>query len=165
MRRTRLAAALAGVLALCAAATSLATAAAKPAAIKPVCYLALTVQIPKGETAINPGDTSGANTGTVKCGKLLGAGLAQLSYTIPASGNLVGTAKQYFALGSMRASYVLVPDETDSNSFSTASYTGTLKLKGGTGAYQLVKGTGKLKCTTQDSVHLSCVEHLKLSSL
>jgi hypothetical protein len=166
LRRTRLAAALVGVLTLGAAATSVATAAAKhPAAIKPTCALALTQQIPAGETAINQADTSGTKVGTVTCGKLLGTGLAEMAFTIPDSGNLVGTTKQYFALGSMHGSYVLVPDQTDSNSFTASSYTGTLIIKGGTGAYQLAKGTGTLKCTSSDSVHLNCVEHLKLSRL
>lgn len=165
MRRTRLAAALAAVLAVGVVATSVATAAKHSAAVKPTCFMALSAQIQPGETAINPADTSGANTGSIKCGKLLGAGLAQLSFTMPASGNLVGAAQEYFALGSMHGKYVLVPDDPTSDSFSAASYTGTMTIKGGTGAFQMAKGTGKLKCTTTDSIHLSCVEHLKLTSL
>lgn len=165
MRSTRLAAALAGVLALGAAATSVATAAAKHPAIKPTCALALTQQIPAGETAVNQADTSGTKVGTVTCGKLFGSGLAEMAFTIPDSGNLVGTTKQYFTLGSMHGSYVLVPDPAEGDSFAASSYTGTLKIKGGTGVYQLAKGTGTLTCTSPDSVHLHCVEHLKLSQV
>jgi len=50
------------------------------------------------------------------------------------------------------------------NSFAASSYTGTITIKGGTGAYQKAKGTGTLTCQSPDSVHLTCVEHLKLAA-
>ncbi len=172
MRSTRLAVALAGVLALGTAATSVAAPAAKHRAAapvaKPTCWLALAEQIPSGDTAINPADTQGSNQGTVTCGKLLGRGLAFMSFTVPDSGNLVGNFKQYFATGNMHGTYVLVPDNNDSSNtdqFSASSFTGTMKVAGGTGAFALAKGTGTLKCSSPDSVHYHCIEHLKLSSL
>lgn len=168
MRSTRLAAVtLAGVLTLGAAATSVA-APAKSSTVKPTCAIAVTEQIPAGGVTINTGDTHGASLGTVTCGKLLGSGLAWMSFTVPASGNLVGGFKQYYATGSMHGKYVLVP--TDSNSpqpstFSAASYAGTLTVDGGTGAYHNAKGKGTITCRTPDSIHFSCTEHLKLARL
>ncbi len=172
MRSTHLAAVLAGVLALGTAATSVAAPAARHKASKPVakptCWLAVTEQIPSGDTAINPADTQGSNQGRVTCGKLLGDGLAWMSFTVPSSGNLVGSFKQYYASGNMHGTYVLVPDSNDSNSsdqFSASSFTGTVKVTGGTGAFALAKGTGTLKCASPDAVHYHCTEHLKLASL
>jgi hypothetical protein len=131
--------------------------------------MGLTEQIPVGETAVNQADTTGASVGTVTCGKLLGTGLASMAFTVPASGNLVGTFKQYFAAGSLRGKYVLIPtsatDAPAPSTFSATNYTGTLTVTGGTGVYQLAKGTGVLKCKSPDSIHLNCVEHFKLSSL
>lgn len=168
MRRTRLtAAAIAGVLAVGAGATA-AAAPANRAGAKPTCALKLTEQIPDGETAVNPADTRGSHVGTVACGKLLGAGLAWTAFTVPASGDLVGTFKQYFATGSLRGKFDLVPDDSNppgTTSFAASSYTGTLAVTGGTGAYQAAKGTGKITCHSADSIHLSCTEHLKLTRL
>jgi hypothetical protein len=167
VRRTRFtAAALAGVLAI-----GTATAVAAPAkhfAAKPTCGLKLTEQIPNGETAVNPADTQGSHVGTVACGKLLGTGLAWTAFTVSASGDLVGTFKQYFATGSLRGKFDLVPDDSNppgTTTFAASSYTGTLTVTGGTGVYQAAKGAGKITCRSADSIHLSCTEHLKLTRL
>ena len=170
MSRTRFTAtALVGVLALAGAATSVAAPAKKGPVATPACGLKLAEQIPNGETAINPADTQGSDVGTVKCGKLLGSGLASMAFTVPDSGNLVGTFKQYFATGSMHGKFMLVPDATDTppatTTFAASSYTGTLTLTGGTGTYQLAKGTGTITCHSADSIHMSCLEHLKLTRL
>jgi len=91
------------------------------------------------------------------------------SFTIPDSGDTVGTYVDYLQAGSVHGAFVLTPQEgsgtlTPAN-FESENWTGTLTVVGGTGVYKGIKGkkdTGVLNCTSPDSVHLTCTEKIKV---
>lgn len=61
----------------------------------------------------------------------------------------------------------MTPDDTGAPSstttFANVSYTGTINVAGGTGAYKKVTAKGTLKRSSNDGVHFSCTSELKLS--
>jgi hypothetical protein len=140
-------------------------AAKKPTTVKETCKLSLTAQIPAGDTVITPGDPQGTQAGSVACGKLFGQGVQTDPYTATSSGDVDGTYKQYFATGTIHGVYDLTltsQSAPTTTTFTAAGYTGTVSVAAGTGTYAGVKGKGTLTCSTSDSVHTSCTEHLKL---
>jgi hypothetical protein len=135
---------------------------------KVTCKLELNVQPAPGQTDVTPADESGARYGAVHCGKVLGQGVEQDSFAFLTSGDLQGKYKQYFGTGSAHGAFTLTPGDSPpptSTTFSTATYTGTYTITGGTGAYAKALGKGTVSCTTQDSVHFSCTEKIKLKQL
>jgi hypothetical protein len=102
--------------------------------------------------------------GPAKCGSLLGAGVQKDSFTVPTSGDTVAKYVMYFNTGTIHGTYDLTPQSSSLN-FLATSWTGTLKVLGGTGAYKGVTGTGKMKCGSPDGVHTSCTDKLKLKKL
>jgi hypothetical protein len=97
----------------------------------------------------------------VKCGKPLGAGVQADRFTVPASGDTVAKFTLYFATGSLHGTYDLTPQEGALN-FMSVAYQGTVKVDGGTGAFQGITGTGALRCKTPDGIHTNCTDRLKL---
>ena len=76
---------------------------------------------------------------------------------------------QYFSTGSIRGKFNLVPQEgtaLSSTSFTSETWVGTVTVTGGSGSYSTAAGkTGTIKCASADTVHLTCTEKIKLSSL
>ena len=139
---------------------------AKPIVVK--CHLALGTVPPPGSAAVDQPPSQGAQYGTVHCAAAsFGWGVEKDSFKVPDSGDTVGKYVQYFGAGSIRGKFDLTPDQNgdvSSTDFTSESWTGTITVTGGTGA--LAKASGKkgvIKCTSGDSVHLSCTEKLKLS--
>jgi hypothetical protein len=135
---------------------------------KATCKIALTTQIPAGSTTATPATESGTQFGTTQCQKALGGGVQADTFNLMSSGDLQGKYKQYFDLGSLGGSYTLTPvgsAPTSQTTFSTQSYTGKVRISTGTGAYQRVRGTGTLSCSSGDGVHFSCSEKVGLSRL
>jgi hypothetical protein len=172
--RIRLTAVLtAGVLAVGATAAGAVPAAKKAAKPKPkkvamTCTTVLAEQIGADQTSVNPADMSGAYFGMTKCGgKRLRGGVEVATFTIPDDGSIHAKYTQFFSDGSVRGVFVLTPGDsqpTDQKNFSYQHFTGTLTVTGGTGADKGLKGArvGKLSCSTTDTIHLTCLEHIKV---
>lgn len=92
------------------------------------------------------------------------------TFKVPDSGDTVGSYAQYFATGSIRGKFDLTPTEASgalsSTSFSNEAWAGTVTVTGGTGSFAHASAKkGTLKCTSADTVHLTCTEKLKLKKL
>lgn len=152
-----------------ATAASKSTPAAKPTVLK--CHLSLGTVPPPGSAAVDQPASQGAQYGTVHCGGAsFGWGVEKDTFNVPDSGDTVGNYAQYFGSGSIRGKFDLTPTpgsgDLTGTGFSSQSWTGTVTVTGGTGT--LAKAAGKkgvLKCTSDDSVHLSCTEKIKLKQL
>ena len=130
------------------------------------CNLALTIVAPAGSASVTPGTADGSQYGTQRCGAL-GAGITQTSFTTDDSGEITGTVGHWFRRGSISGTYSLTQAASDqpptTSSFTSASYTGTVKLTAGNGTLKGATGTGTLKCTTPDGVHFACTESVRLT--
>lgn len=129
------------------------------------CQLSLSVQVPSGDVDVTQGSTDGTEYGSTACGTPLGKGVESLSFTTDAGGDLLGNWQQYFKAGTVYGAYDLTPvstGPTTPSTFTAASYSGTVTLKAGTGTDKGDTGTGTLTCSTQDVIHYSCTERLKL---
>ena len=138
---------------------------AKKVTAKVTCTLALTAEVPAGDTVVTPGDPQGTQFGFVDCGRLFGSGVQTDPYTQTSSGDVVGSYRQYFGTGSVHGDYDLAVTEQSApttTTFTAASYAGTVSITGGSGAYAGVTGKGTLACSPPDAIHTTCTEHLKL---
>ena len=153
---------------------SVATAAPKSTAAKPTvlkCHISLSAVPPPGSPAVDQPPSKGAQYGTVHCGgATFGWGVEKSTFSVPDSGDTVGSYAQYFGAGSIRGKFDLTPAEVSGDlgntGFATQSWVGKFTVTGGTGA--LAKAAGKkgvLKCTSGDSVHLTCTEKIELTQL
>lgn len=134
------------------------------------CHLALGTVPPPGSPAVDQPPSQGAQYGTVHCaGASFGWGVEKDSFKVPDSGDTVGNYVQYFGAGSIRGKFDLTPDQNgdvSSTDFTSESWTGIVTVTGGTGT--LAKASGKkgvIKCTSGDSVHLTCTSKLRLKQL
>ena len=130
------------------------------------CTSHLSLQVPNGETTVTQGATDGTQDGNVACPSTLGSGVEFESFTTDDAGNVSGKWQQYFNAGTVYGTYTLVPDDNNpptTTSFTSASYTGTVTIKNGTGVDAKAVGTGTLTCATTDSVHFTCTEKAKLT--
>ncbi|MBV9603806.1 MAG: hypothetical protein JO027_01795 [Solirubrobacterales bacterium] len=155
------------VLGISVAAAASNSTAAKPVVVK--CHVSLgTVPAPGSPTVDQP-PSQGAQYGTVHCGGAsFGWGVEKDGFTVPDSGDTVGSYTQYFGDGSVHGKFDLTPTEQSltPTDFTSETWTGTLTVTGGTGS--LAKAAGKkgvIKCTSGDSVHLTCTEKIKLTQL
>ena len=108
----------------------------------------------------------GAQYGSVKCSKLFGRGVMGDRFVTDASGDLTGTYTQYFQQGTITGKFILVQGDNGQptpGSFDSATYAGTVTVTGGTGTQTGVTGKGTMKCSTTDSLHVACIEKLKLT--
>ena len=150
---------------------SVATAApsAKPVVLK--CHISLGTVPPPGSPAVDQPPSQGAQYGVVHCGGAsFGWGVEKDAFKVPDSGDTVGNYAQYFGGGSIRGKFDLAPKEgsgsLSSTNFTSESWVGKVTVTGGTGALAKATGTkGILKCTSGDSVHLTCTEKLTLKQL
>lgn len=145
------------------------SAAPKPAVLK--CHISLGTVPPPGSPSVDQPPSQGSQYGTVHCGGAsFGWGVEKDLFKVPDSGDTVGTYVQYFGGGSIRGKFDLTPSagsgDLTGTGFTNQAWVGTVTVLSGTGT--LAKASGKkgvLKCTSGDSVHLTCTEKLKLSQL
>jgi hypothetical protein len=153
----------------------LSVAASKTPAVKPTalnCKISMSTQPPAGSNAVDQPASQGVQYGPTHCArKGFGHGVIADSFTVPDSGDTVGTYVQYFQAGSIVGKFDLTPNEgapVSDATFQSQTWTGTVTVTGGTGVYKGIKskkgkkGMGVLKCTSVDSVHLSCSEKVKV---
>jgi hypothetical protein len=131
------------------------------------CKVNLTTAAPLGSIDVTAGGDSGSQFGKQSCGTPLGAGVSHATFALDDAGDLSGSIQHWFPTGQVFGTYTLTPGAAagppTSTSFGQASYTGTLTIKGGTGALKGATGTGTMTCSTNDAVHYTCTEKLKLT--
>jgi hypothetical protein len=140
-----------------------------PNAVVVTCHLSLGTVPPAGQPSVDQPPAKGTQYGPVRC-KTFGSGVMQDSFKVPDSGDTVGKYWQYFGNGTVHGTFDLTPTEASgalsSTSFSNEAWAGKVTVTGGTGAFAGAKGKkGTMKCTSADTVHLSCTEKIKLTSL
>jgi hypothetical protein len=147
MRCTSLGAALIAVLVV---ATASVAGAGSPTHVKFTCAVHL-------QTLAAPG-ASGEDFGTVACAPIFGKGVQHDTVTVtptsPTSGTGTGPFKAFFDTGTIRGTMRLTASATPAG---LATYTGTIKISGGTGAYKHVRGSVKAHCSSPDGgTHTTC---------
>jgi hypothetical protein len=133
------------------------------------CHISLGTVPPAGSPTVDQPPEKGTAYGPARC-NLLGSGVMQLNFKVPDSGDTVGKYWQYFNNGTVHGSFDLSPTEANgalsSSSFSNEAWEGKITVTGGTGAFSGVAAKkGTMKCTSGDTVHLTCTEKIKLTSL
>jgi hypothetical protein len=132
------------------------------ATTKVVCKTSLSIAIAPGATSVDANNVpSGHEYGSATCGKFLGQGVQADRFSAEPSGIIVVKYTLYFATGTLRGTYELTA-QNDSLNFTASDYVGTLTVKGGTGAYRGMTGTGTMTCSSADGIHSACTAHLKL---
>jgi hypothetical protein len=150
---------------------ALAASSVKPTVLK--CRILMTTTPPSGSNTVSQPSSQGSQYGPIRCPTAgFGGGIVQDSFTVPDSGDTVGTYTQYFKTGSVKGAFVLTPTESapiSTTNFDSQSWTGTVTVTGGTGVYTGIKGIkgkknlGVLNCTSPDSVHITCAEKVKVN--
>ncbi len=133
---------------------------AKPAAVSVKCTTKVGVMVADGDTSVTPPVQQGSEYGTAQCSKL-GTGVQGDSFTVPDSGNTEANFTWYLRTGTVSGKYELTPQEGTLN-FLKVTYDGTLTVTGGTGTFHGIKGSGTMTCTSQDGIHTSCTDKLKV---
>jgi hypothetical protein len=138
----------------------------KPAPVKVIekCTVNESIAVPAGTDAVSPPVSSGQMYGTADCNKSFGKGVQSASLQLQDTGDLTGTWWHYGKTGAIWGTYDLTQSSSNPSnpaSFDSASYTGVLKVVGGSGAFAGATGTGTSTCNTPDSVHVTCTEKLK----
>lgn len=128
------------------------------------CAADTSIVIPAGATTVSPPATDGREYGTASCTPKLGFGVQRDLFAVPSSGNTDAKFTWYLSTGTVYGTYILVPQE-DSLNFLASSWTGTMKVLGGSGAYRGVKGTGTMFCKSADQLHTACKDTVKLVNL
>jgi hypothetical protein len=129
------------------------------------CKSNLTLLVPTGDVTVTQGATSGTQAGRASCGGSQGAGIERQTFTSDAGGTLSGAWQQWFNSGTLYGTFTMTPDESGpptTTSFTSASYTGKVVVKAGTGTDRKTTGAGTVKCSTADDVHYVCTETVKL---
>jgi hypothetical protein len=133
------------------------------------CHISLGTVPPAGSPTVEQPPAKGTAYGSVRCNHL-GSGIEQANFRVPDSGDTVGKYWQYFGNGSIHGTFDLTPTEANgalsSSSFSNETWEGKVTVTGGTGAFANAAGKkGTMKCTSGDTVHLTCTEKIKLTGL
>ena len=133
------------------------------------CNVQLATEAPAGSNTVNQPASQGTMYGPDSCGtKGFGGGVESAPFTVPDSGDTTGTYTKYFDAGTVSGAFDWSPNEgppVSSTSFEQQTYTGTFTVTGGTGVYKGIKGknnTGVVNCSTNDGVHFSCTETIKV---
>jgi hypothetical protein len=170
-RRICLAVTVVGAAPLAIGVAAASAAPAAPAKPKPIvlnCNIQLTAApLPGNGGTVDQPPTSGWMYGPFGCPRQgFGSGVEAASFTVPLSGDTVGSFTQYLGAGSIKGKFDLVPQEDLSSSFfSSATWTGDLTVTRGTGVYKGIKSNrnaGTMTCTSDDTVHLACTEKVKV---
>jgi hypothetical protein len=144
---------------------------AKPTEAMLRCSMSLATVPPAGQANVDQPPTAGDTYGPASCPNraAFGGGMAHTSFTVPDSGDTVGTYQEYFRTGTVAGSFDITPNESppiSSTGFYSQTWTGTITLDKATGTFAGIKGktgTGVLNCSTQDSgVHMTCSERIKI---
>ena len=143
--------------------------ASKPKPVVLKCHINLGTVPPAGSNTVDQPPAQGSSYGSVHCPSI-GGGVEAANFNVPDSGDTVGKYWQYFGTGSIRGKFDLSPQEgsgaLSSTSFESESWTGTVTIIGGTGAYAKAVGKkGVLNCTSDDTVHVTCTEKMKVTGL
>lgn len=154
-------------ISVAAAANKSATKPTKPTVLK--CHMSVSAVPPAGSNTVDQPPAQGFSYGQVHCPSL-GGGVEAQSFNVPDSGDTVGKYWQYFGTGTIHGKFDLSPEEgsgsLSSTSFESESWTGTVTVTGGTGTLAGAAGTkGTMNCTSDDTVHLTCTEKIKLKQL
>ena len=134
--------------------------------VKATCKLYLTTVAPRTSSAVTRGAAVGDNSGDTVCGSPLSTGFSNQSYTLNDAGDFVGKIQHWFKSGTIYGTYDL-PQATPtgpptSTTFGQAQYAGTVTFTGAGGSLSGTRGTAKLSCETNDSLHYTCTEKLSL---
>lgn len=142
---------------------------AKPSVLK--CKISMTT-VPPTDSNVVLVAPDGSQYGSSRCArKGFGPGVIASSFTVPDSGDTVGTFSEYFAKGSISGKFDLAPLEgtgISDTTFAAETLTGTVTVTGGTGIYKGLtrvkgkKGIGTMNCASPDSVHLACTDSVKV---
>lgn len=128
------------------------------------CSTKTSISVANGQDNVLPPVSQGQEYGSAHCGGGLGGGVETDSFKVPLSGDTVAKYTIYLNAGTVHGSYDLTP-ESGSLNFLATTWTGTLKVLGGTGAYKGAAGTGTLACQSLDGIHTTCTDKLKLKSV
>lgn len=136
----------------------------KPTALH--CNVSLTTEPPPGSNSVDQPAAQGSQYGPIQCRTAgFGGGVAADSFTVPDSGDTVGTYTEYLGAGTIKGAFDLTPQESGGiSNFSSETWSGTVTVTGGTGVYKGIKGAkvGTMNCSSDDSVHLTCTETVKV---
>jgi hypothetical protein len=134
------------------------------------CVAKVSIAVPEGAASqgqVFPDQTPGQQWGSVHCGKGIGAGLEELSYKIPVSGDEVGTFVAYFGGATIKGKFDLAPQtgtllgSGPTGLFGYSAFAGPLTHMSATGALtSTTTGSGLASCIAEDGVHFKCVEKL-----
>lgn len=154
MRFMRIAAPIAGGLAVLATGTAMSAAPTTPL----TCAIAL-------QSLATPAEPAGEEFGTVSCSRVFGDGVQhdvfEVTPTSETAGLVHGRYTQYFETGTIHGEYDLTFEAT---SATTLALTGTATIGGGTGAYKHSEGSATLSCTSRDGItHTDCTETATLT--
>jgi hypothetical protein len=137
----------------------------KPVAV--TCRTSVSTQVPAGQTEVIPPESQGTNYGTADCPKLLGSGMEVDQFTVPDTGDTVGSFTYYFDTGTIHGTFDLTPQEGSLGStgtgFAETDYTGVVTVTRGSGIFAHYKGSGTSVCVSPDGVHMTCTEKLKIT--
>ncbi len=110
-------------------------------------------------TAQNPPKSpSGTHFGHADCLAPLGKGVQFNSYSVtpasPTAGVTDGTFKNHYNRGTTKGTFQM---NFAASSPTQITYTGTVRVRRGTGAFRRVRGAGTITCTTTDGgAHKTC---------
>jgi hypothetical protein len=112
-----------------------------------------------------PGAATRVNFGTVECGHGFGTGVQHnpsvtVTPTSATTGTVSGPFKQFFDTGTIYGTFKLT---FTASSPTSATFSGTSKISGGTGAYEDVRGSAKVACNSPDVLHITCTQEMKLA--
>ena len=132
------------------------------------CNFTLTTVPPQGSTSVVAPSSSGQQYGGLSCPQSgFRGGSISDAFTVPDSGDTVGTYVAYLNAGTLRGSFDLTPQEGTfgGGSFQSQTWTGTVTVTRGTGVYagDSTSKSGVMECDSPDSVHLSCDDNFTLN--
>lgn len=136
--------------------------------LKVECSFTLTTVPPQGSTDVVAPSQSGQQYGGLSCPQSgFHGGTISDTFTVPDSGDTVGTYVEYFNAGTLRGAFDLTPTEGTfgGSDFQSQSWEGTVSVTRGTGVYNGVTSSknGTMQCSSPDSVHLTCSEGITLN--
>lgn len=139
----------------------------KPVEVKVTCKSTVGDVPAAGVDSVVPPVDQGWQYGSVHCGKVFGGGVQADSFQLQDSGDLEGSWAQYYGVGTLHGKFTLTPADngppSSTTTFAAISYSGTVTVAGGTGAYKKAKGKGTMKCASTDGVHFNCIDTVKVT--
>lgn len=136
------------------------------------CNVSLTTEPPAGSNSVDQPAAQGSQYGPIHCGTAgFGGGVVADSFTVPDSGDTVGKYAQYLGAGTIEGAFDLTPQESPgismspgTSGFTSQTWIGTVTVTGGTGVYKGITSAkvGTMTCSSDDSVHLTCKETVRV---